>query len=298
MKDQSLKSGRGISPALPSATSSPEWGSGLFAFADQGGQTTDQSGPVLAHAGHSASRAKEPALPTLATYGRSGFGSSASAGLSSCLANSLTKRVRGSILYHLTWKASVTPSGRLIFRLRASEARTDARDLASWPTPTTPSGGQTVPHGTTAGGRKPDGSKAQVTLENVARLVSARPTPRTCTGGPESAERKKELGRLNSGGADLAAAALSTVSPWATPAARDYRTPNLESFASRGGGLRGEQLNNQVIHQGPALTGFSAEIASGARLNPAHARWLMRIPPEWSSCAPTAMPSTLRRLRP
>jgi hypothetical protein len=84
---------------------------------------------------------------------------------------------------------------------------------------------------------------------------------------------------------------------WATPAWRDYRTPNLASFAERDGGLKGEQLNNQVIHQGPALIGSSAEIAAGARLNPALARWLMRVPPVWDACAVTAMPSTLRRSR-
>ena len=34
------------------------------------------------------------------------------------------------------------------------------------------------------------------------------PTPRTITGGPESAKRKKELGRMNSGGSDLQAEVL------------------------------------------------------------------------------------------
>jgi hypothetical protein len=39
--------------------------------------------------------------------------------------------------------------------------------LALYPTATTPSGGQTVPDGTSMSGRRPDGSKAQVTLQNV-----------------------------------------------------------------------------------------------------------------------------------
>lgn len=42
--------------------------------------------------------------------------------------------------------------------------------LAGWPTPSTPSGGQTVPEGTTATGRTPDGRKLQVTLGNSAQL--------------------------------------------------------------------------------------------------------------------------------
>jgi hypothetical protein len=41
--------------------------------------------------------------------------------------------------------------------------------------------------------------------------ASARPTPRTITGGAESAERKQELGRLESGGGDLLRAELAAL---------------------------------------------------------------------------------------
>lgn len=41
-------------------------------------------------------------------------------------------------------------------------------DCTGWPSPTTPSGGQTVPEGATATGRTPDGRKVQVTLKDVA----------------------------------------------------------------------------------------------------------------------------------
>ena len=37
-------------------------------------------------------------------------------------------------------------------------------------------------------------------------------------------------------------------SPWATPAARDYRLANAKPWSERGGGKKGEQLNNQVVH--------------------------------------------------
>lgn len=51
--------------------------------------------------------------------------------------------------------------------------------------------------------------------KNLIGETSRWPTPRTPTGGPESAERKKELGRLEAGGGDLQAAAEQ----WGTPTA-------------------------------------------------------------------------------
>jgi len=47
--------------------------------------------------------------------------------------------------------------------------------------------------------------------------------------------------------------AASTGSPWATPAARDYRHPNSLPLSDRGGGTKGEQLPNQMAHLVPAL---------------------------------------------
>lgn len=50
-----------------------------------------------------------------------------------------------------------------------------AYHTAMWPSPTLPSGGQTWPAGTTLAGKKPDGTKAQVTLQNVVTAIW--PTP-------------------------------------------------------------------------------------------------------------------------
>jgi len=290
------------SPATPNAISSPASASGPTLSVVAAGRTSGPSGPDPALASLSARQAQERGLLTSGTYGRSGFISSASAALMLSLASRLRARTAccGSIFYSTTFKERATPSGRRIPALRASVRRTSANDLgsplgswgtpttseaggtpeaflhrkealggrcgvsltalnlqavlAAWPTPTTPSGGQTVPEGTTATGRRPNGTKATVTLGNVAALASPR----------------------------------------ATPANRDYRTPNLKPYSERGGGAKGEQLNNQVVHSGPILTGSSAEIANGARLNPAHSRWLMGLPPVWDACAPTETRSTRR----
>ena len=38
------------------------------------------------------------------------------------------------------------------------------------------------------------------------------------------------------------------ITGWATPASRDYRHANRLPWRERGGGKKGEQLNNQVVH--------------------------------------------------
>lgn len=288
MTDPSTSSNQKILLASGSTISLQASDSGPFVSASPAGQTIDLFGQAPAPVDLSAKPAKGKASPTRGTFGRNGFGSSKSAGLACSLASSLMRRSTGSILFKLTWKAVATPSGRLFYLLRASEAPTDDIALGSWPTPTTPSGGQSVPPGTTVGGRRPDGSKATVTLEMVAK-ATAWPTP-TAGDGNRGAGGDPH-------GPNVTLNMAAALASWATPAMRDYRTPNLESFADRGGLAKGEQLNNQVIHKGPALNGSSAEIASGARLSPDLPRWLLRIPPVWVSCGVSAMESTLRRSR-
>jgi hypothetical protein len=147
-------------------------------------------------------------------------------------------------LFTLTWKEQATPSGLRFCLLRASARRTSDTGCGSWPTPA-------------AMDAKTPGDPG---------IILAR--------------RSKTLARARNGngfGMNLA----QTVAWWATPAHRDYRTPNLTAWRDRGGGKKGEQLNNQVVHSGPVLNGSSAGIASTARLNPAFSLWLMGLPQVW-----------------
>jgi hypothetical protein len=41
---------------------------------------------------------------------------------------------------------------------------------------------------------------------------------------------------------------LELLKAWPTQAARDFRTANLKTFQERGGGKKGEQLNNAAVH--------------------------------------------------
>lgn len=121
----------------------------------------------------------------------------------------------GSSECDLTWKVSGTTPGELLSRLVPSTPRTveidsgllldasywstprasdgekggpnqafvaggqplpaQAFHTAMWPSPTLPSGGQTWPEGTTLEGKRPDGKKSQVTLNNV--VTGLWPTP-------------------------------------------------------------------------------------------------------------------------
>lgn len=117
-------------------------------------------------------------------------------------------------------------------------------------------------------------------------------TPRTITGGGESAQRKKELGRTESGRGDLQSQIQQQARTFPTPAARDYRSPNKRSYQERSGTTKGEQLSNYVAHslQGQETpTGLPSSTDSllfPQRLNPAFVSWLMGLPWWWTHPEP------------
>lgn len=121
----------------------------------------------------------------------------------------------------------------------------------------------------------------------------AWPTPRGTDGtkgGPNQAGSKGDL-MLPS-----AAAQFLPVSARPTPASRDYRSPNSQSYQERGGESKGEQLNNFVEHcfSLPAqqtLDGqtSSPETPSSRRhLNPLFGSWLMGWTSTWTIAEPHA----------
>lgn len=123
------------------------------------------------------------------------------------------------------------------------------------------------------------------------------PTPRTITGGAESAERKRELGRTDSGEGDLQAAVLDWARLWSTPRASDGEkgSPN-QAF-----GAGGIPLSAQAVQQsGQLLFGLldpmtgkdgAPTSSTGLMLNPQFVEPLMGWANGWTrfGCSETEL---------
>lgn len=160
----------------------------------------DLFGPEAAPASPSPSLAEGEAQPTSGTSGPRCAGSSRSAALQSSLANKLRLAldVNGSPEYRLTWKHWALPSGLLICALRASGRHTSDSGFSGWPTPTKGNAdGSQIGKDASATGKRPDGSKATVSLNQVSQLTGwGTPTSRDHKDGAATLDNTPTNGLL------------------------------------------------------------------------------------------------------
>ena len=284
MKDQFGTLDQMTLPLSSSAISAMEFPSGPMFSSRRDSQQIESYGLARCLASLSPRQAKERGLLTSGTYGQRGSTSSASASLRSFLESRLRERT--------------AELGSILFTL-------------TWKVWVTPAG-LSLPL-----------LRASVRRKGGTGSTSW-PTPRTPMGGPESGERKQELGRTKSGSGDLQAVALlaSWVSPtaqnhsrggkparpwdtgiplsqqaalasWSIPSSKDWKdTPGMSETGTNPDGserTRLDQLPRQAVLatvSGPTPSGSPAGTGNGGQLNPALPRWLQGCPEVWDQCSP------------
>ena len=271
----------------PNVTFLPESEGGVLPSDLLDGLMKEPSGLEAVPANHSPQQEKQQEPTTSVTSGRCGSTSSASASLASSLVSRLKQQLTtdGSILFKMTWKEKVTPSGRSVSLLRASVPRTSGRGYGSWPTPTSAPVGNNVDLMCSGDGRKTPNKLGW------AAALASWPTP-TQTDAIRSPSENFTTPNITLNHAAVLAG-------WVTPTTREGKDSPGMATTGKDGRSRLDQLPRQaqLLDFGETPSGSPARTENRGQLNPQFSRWLMGYPDEWGNSAPTATPSSRKSAR-
>jgi hypothetical protein len=211
MSDQFTMFGPTISSPIASVISSPESESGATPCDSPDGKTNAKSGPDRAPASHSRTPEKKKRSTTRGIFGQSGFLSSEHDDLSYALASRLRPLTDslGSTLFTLTWTTRITPAGRSICALRASERRTGDSVCIGWPTPRAREAGPdyAITDRPESGG---------LSIETTAALAAWTT--------PSASDADRAGAGITEAMSGSSLVQMAAMAGWASPKARDHKT--------------------------------------------------------------------------
>lgn len=184
-----------------------------------------------------------------------------------------------STVCFLTWNLSVTPRGRLCFRLVPAMPSTAETECGLWPTPLVGSTNEAA-HNQISGRFR----------EAMAKKMALWPTPRSGKTSDETEEAwtaRRDAGKVSTPPLTLA------VKMWPTPTA-STGGPEPEGKTGRKLATIAKLYPTMDVGAAKGRGAESAEQRSrlGGSLNPTWVEWLMGYPAGWTDCGDSETPSS------